>query len=77
MTATSTATDRTVIAQDAPIGQLMWPVLDARYAPNFTLESVKVHTTRTRDTTSSYVEWVYENGSIRLFDLGEEVACRW
>jgi hypothetical protein len=58
----------TVIAEDAPIGVLLWPVREARYAPNFTLASV------TRTATS--VIWTYENGSTRHFFPGDEITVK-
>lgn len=66
-TATAEMKTTTVIAEDAPIGVLLWPVRSAEYAPNFTLASV----TRTRNT----VIWTYEDGTVREFLPGERVAC--
>ena len=60
-----------VIAEDAPLGVLVWPVRDVRYAPNFTLERVEV----VRTANGSHVVWVYESGLRRYFKLGELVIC--
>ena len=77
MTQTSTATqtniDSTVIAEDAPLGVLLWPVIDPTYAPNFTLASVAI----IRDAYGQYVSWTYENGKTRTFQLGEAIAVRY
>jgi hypothetical protein len=61
-----------VVAEDAPIGILLWPVTRPEAEPNFTLLSVKTY----RDADRSYVTWLYENGSERHFSLGEEVFVR-
>lgn len=66
----SDGTMTTVVAEYAPIGVQIWPTTAPQYAPNFTLESVSV--VRTRERT--YVRWQYENGSTRLFKLGERVV---
>jgi hypothetical protein len=71
--ATAKMTDHTVTAEEAPIGQLLWPVRDAKYAPNFTLDRVSV----IREADATYVEWRYESGNVRHFPVGEQVACRW
>lgn len=48
-----------VIAEDAPIGVLLWPVTRPEAAPNFTLMEVRV----VRRECRNYVTWVYENGN--------------
>ena len=60
----------TVTAEDAPLGVLVWPVRDAKYAPNFTLERVEV----VRTANGSHVVWVYESGLRRYFKVGELVV---
>jgi hypothetical protein len=65
--------DVDVTAEDAPLGVLLWPVRDAKYAPNFTL--AEVHVSRASDNRR-WVRWVYQNGSHRDFTPGERVACR-
>lgn len=74
MTTTTTPAwiDGTVTAQDAPIGVQLWPTTDPRYAPNFTIESVEL----IRNHRGAHVRWVYESGSTRYFDLGDQVAVR-
>jgi hypothetical protein len=62
----------TVVAEHAPIGVLLWPVRSPEFAPNFTLASVSI----VRDAYSSYVVWTYENGDVRNFELGQEVAVQ-
>lgn len=64
--------DGTVVAEDAPLGVLLWPVRASQYASNFTLERVEMVRTATR----TYVRWVYESGRERLFALGETVAVK-
>lgn len=68
-----------VIAEDAPIGMQLWPTVSPKHAPNFTLAAVEVVTRKVRDASgtydSSHVEWTYENGTTRLFSVGEKVAC--
>lgn len=61
-----------VIAQDAPIGVLLWPVTAPEFEPNFTLEFVEV----VRSAHGSFVVWVYENGNRRTFRVGESVAVQ-
>lgn len=63
----------TVIAEDAPLGVLLWPVTDAKYAMNFTLE--RVETVRT--CNGMHVRWVYESGNVRTFQPGERVVVSW
>ena len=70
MTMTENMTE--VIAEDAPIGVQLWPTRAPEYAPNFTL--AKVATVRT--ATGTHVEWTYESGSQRFFDLGEAVSVK-
>lgn len=57
-------------AEHAPLGVQLWPTVDAKYAPNYTLEEVR--TIRHGDRT--WVEWVYESGNVRQFPVGELVA---
>ena len=64
--------DGTVIAEDAPVGVQLWPTIAPQYAPNFTLERVET----VRNERGTHVRWVYENGTERLFSLGESVAVR-
>lgn len=71
-TTTPDLVDTTVTAQTAPLGVLLWPVLDERYAPNFTLDAVDI----VRDTNGTHVRWVYQNGKTRRFQLGEQVTVR-
>ena len=71
----------TVAAEDAPIGVQLWPTTAPQYARNFTLATVDVITHKFRDESGTYewstVEWTYENGSVRNFDLGEHVAVQY
>lgn len=81
MTNTAQATETTtVIAQDAPIGIQLWPTTSPEFAPNFTLAAVEVVTRKLRDQYGdqeiTVVTWTYENGNVRTFGLGEEVACQ-
>ncbi|WGH21373.1 hypothetical protein SEA_EMOTION_24 [Arthrobacter phage Emotion] len=62
----------TVKAEEAPIGVQLWPTRSPEFAPNFTLAAVET----VRNTYGTRVRWVYENGSERWFDLGEDVAVR-
>jgi hypothetical protein len=66
------AATQTVIAEDAPIGVQLWPTRSPEYAPNFTLQSVAI----IRREARSYVEWTYENGNTRQFELGDQVAVK-
>ena len=61
---------KSVVAEEAPLGVLLWPVRAPQYEPNFTLAEVQV----VRREHGSFVRWVYQSGSERLFGLGEEVA---
>lgn len=61
-----------VVAEDAPLGVLLWPVRDPKFAPNFTLERVEVVRTENR----SFVRWVYQSGTERVFGLGEQVVVQ-
>ncbi len=58
----------------------LWPTTHPKYAPNFTLAAAEVVTRKTRDAfgeqETSTVTWTYESGSTRVFDLGEQVACK-
>jgi hypothetical protein len=78
---TSTAQTTTVAAEDAPIGIQIWPTTSPEYAPNFTLCAVEVITRKFRDVHGTYerttVEWHYENGNVRYFDLGQHVAVQY
>jgi hypothetical protein len=65
-------TTEPVVAEDAPIGILLWPVNRPEAEPNFTLMEVRI----VRRATRSHVTWIYENGSERHFDLGEQVWVR-
>jgi len=60
-----------VLAEDAPIGVQLWPTITPESAPNFTLESVEI----VRNAYGSFVRWVYENGNVRTFKMGQTVAC--
>ena len=79
MTMTDTIT--TVTAEAAPIGIQIWPTMSPEYAPNFTLMAVEVVTRKLRDASGTYertcVEWTYESGNVRTFDLGEHVAVQY
>jgi hypothetical protein len=81
MTQTSTATaaktfpllSTTVVAESAPLGVQLWPTRSPEFAPNFTLASV----TRFLDGNGrECVTWTYQNGNVRTFLAGEEVAVR-
>jgi hypothetical protein len=61
-----------ISAEDAPIGVQLWLTTHPDYAPNFTLEKVSVIRTETR----TYVEWTYQSGTTRTFDVGEQVSCQ-
>lgn len=64
-------TTTTVAAEDAPIGKLLWPVRDPKFAPNFTLAEVQI----IRNSIGSYVRWVYEGDvETRTFKVGEQVV---
>lgn len=67
-----------VVAEDAPIGVQLWPTTHPKYAPNFTLNSVRVDVSTLRSAHGSQertvVVWTYENGSNRAFIGGELVA---
>jgi len=65
-------TTTTVVAEDAPIGVLLWPVRSPEFAPNFTLERVEI----VRTAASSFVRWIYESGNERVFNVGDEVAVQ-
>jgi hypothetical protein len=67
---TQTTATTTVVAEDAPIGVLLWPVRATKYNPNMTLRSVEI----VRTATQRYVRWTYENDNTRSFRVGEEVA---
>lgn len=68
-----TADDYELIkAEDAPLGVQLWPTRAPEYAPNFTLAEVAI----IRGPYGTRVEWTYQNGAARIFDLGEDVACR-
>lgn len=75
------ATTTTVAAEDAPIGIQIWPTTSPKYAPNFTLYAVEVITRKFRDvhgtSERTTVEWTYENGNVRIFDLGDQVAVQY
>lgn len=71
-TTPTTVTDSSVIAEDAPIGVLLWPVRSSEYAPNYMLASVAI----IRDEYRTYVRWTYQGGNVRDFGLGESVAVR-
>lgn len=62
----------TVIAEDAPIGVLLWPVRSPEGAPNFTLATVEI----VRNVNGSFIRWTYESGATRVFPVGEAVAVR-
>lgn len=67
-----------VTAETAPLGVQLWPTTDdARYARNFTLESVEIITRKLRDVSGTYaraeVVWTYQNGSERHFAPGDRV----
>lgn len=64
-----TVATRLILAEDAPIGQLLWPVTSPDKALNFTLMEI-----RTSRRAAGLVTWVYENGRERHFDLGQHVA---
>jgi hypothetical protein len=70
----------TIAAQDAPIGVQLWPTITAKYALNFTLQSVEIIRRTLRDASGTYdvatVEWTYESGATRTFGLDERVAVR-
>ena len=59
-----------VVAQDAPVGVLLWPVREAKYEPGFTLAEVHV----IRNEARTFVCWVYQDGHKRYFDLDENVV---
>ena len=61
-----------VVAEDAPLGVLLWPVRAPEFEPNFTLESVAV----VRDSMGSRVIWTYQNGTKRTFRPGEKVSVK-
>lgn len=61
-----------VVAEEAPIGVLLWPVRAPEFEPNFTLESVTV----IRDSMGSRVIWTHQNGTKRIFRPGEEVSVK-
>jgi hypothetical protein len=60
-----------VAAEDAPIGVQLWPTITPESAPAFTLDRVEI----VRTETQKYVRWVYQSGTIRVFELGQTVAC--
>ena len=60
-----------VTAEAAPIGVQLWPTRRPDQAPAFTLEEVRL----IRRELGDHVEWVYRNGSVRAFKLGEQVVC--
>lgn len=62
----------TVVAEEAPIGVLLWPVRAPEFAPSYTL--MRVETVRTADR--HIVRWIYESGQERTFDAGERVAVK-
>lgn len=62
----------TVIAEDAPIGVLLWPVRAPQYAPNYTIGRVEI----IRTANQHFVRWIYESGTERVFQVGEAVAVR-
>lgn len=64
--------DTVIAAEDAPIGVQLWPTIHPQYAPNFRLAEVITH----RNAVRTWVEWIYESGKTRSFELGEPVACR-
>jgi hypothetical protein len=68
--AMSTPATTTVKVEDAPIGVQIWPTIAPEFAPNFTLDRIEVVRTEVR----SYVRWVYQSGTVRVFRVGEEIA---
>jgi hypothetical protein len=73
METTSKATETsTVTAEDAPLGVQLWPTLTPQQAPNFTLWAVEI----VRNEARTYVRWIYHNGNVRTFKLGEQVAVQ-
>ena len=67
---TNTAATQTVTAENAPIGVQLWPTLTPKSATNFTLDKVAV----VRNEWGVHVEWTYQNGNVRFFNVGEEVV---
>ena len=70
MNTTAAQTKTTVIAEDAPVGIQLWPTRSPEFAPNFTLATVEVVRTEVR----TFVRWTYQSGTVRTFDLGEQVV---
>lgn len=59
-----------VVAEDAPIGVQLWPTRSPEFAPNFTLGRVDI----ARTEIGTFVRWIYQGGTERVFRLGETVA---
>ena len=57
-----------VTAEDAPLNVQLWPTRAPKYAPNYTLVAVAV--------AGDVVTWTYQNGTVRQFRKGEQVACQ-
>lgn len=61
-----------VVAEHAPLGVQLWPTLTPDKARHFTLQAVEI----VRSTHATYVRWIYEDGKVRRFDLGETVVVK-
>lgn len=60
-----------VVAENAPIDVQLWPTVDPKFAPNFTLNEVQI----IRNELGTYVRWVYEGDvETRTFPLGQTVT---
>lgn len=75
-----TLVDVEVVAEDAPLNVLLWPVREPRYAVNYTLERVVTERMVVEEAGAIrervVVRWHYMGGNVRSFHQGEGVACR-